>query len=376
MLGLKDWRGDVSLFPSERQTIPEAMHVGLGWDELCEVLAPRALVRERKSSLRYFLPCLLDESRPYTGKTAQRFPPDACGPMRSREHVLQQQATWLVLDLDDCVRAEVAGYLRGLRDERITFLAYTTYSNGAPGKSGYRMRVVVPVDEPLTLARYKAAHRALNGKAFGGRADTTGESLCQQQSVWGCSPDLADGARRGRNDSGVLQVATLPMEAPKTAPVRPSVAGANRSDLPSAQRIERAMAWLVADEGYADWAKVLMALAALRHHLGDEATEYMAQRYHQTAPPDSTRALRCDLPQYDPTAVIQKTPTMPAQAAVGCLLGRARDKAREAVLDGMRGRHSDRERFNRAAVYLAEFHRSTYIALQNDATEGPLDARP
>jgi hypothetical protein len=130
------------------------------------------------------------------------------------------------------------------------------------------------------------------------------------------------------------------------------------------------MAWLVSDDGYAGWAKVLMALAALRHHLGDEATESLALRYHQTSPPESTRALKCDLPQYDPAAVVQKTPTMPAQAAVGCLLARAKDRAREVVLDGMRARHSDIDRFNRAAVYLAEFHRNTYIALQNHVAEG------
>jgi len=187
---LEDWRVDISVFRSEFETIPEVSHKDLSWRELDKVVAGAApVIRAKKAWLPFYVPCLLDKSKPYSGKTAQRFPSGACGPMRSREHVRDMTATMLVMDLDKCGPSEVAGYLRGLRDKGISFLGYTTYSNGAPEKTGYRMRVLVPVDEPLTMERYKAAHDALNDNAFGGRADQSGASLCQQQSVWGCPSD-------------------------------------------------------------------------------------------------------------------------------------------------------------------------------------------
>ena len=372
MSDLEDWRGDVAVFPSEYETTPSAMYSRLSWDELVSVIAHKdgPLVHTSKSQLLFVVPCLLDATKPYTGKTAERFALGAYGPMRSNAHVADMTATWLIFDLDQSDRDEVLRYLRALRDSEVTFLAYTTYSNGAPDKPGFRMRVVIPVDRPMTAAEYKAAHGVLNARSFDGKADKTGERLSQQQSVWGCHPNRRTQAKRCRSDAGVLRIEELLKQAPKPRQqFKRSGASiqSNQSGLPSVQRIEKAMPWLIADDGYGSWSGAMMAFAALRAHVGEEAAGGFAQRYHQTSPPESTRSRLSHLPQYDPAQVIAKTPTMSADAAAGYLLGQAKARAQAALQDWQLGLCQDEALAKDAALYLAAFHPGAYAAMCEDS---------
>lgn len=379
MSDLKGWRGDVSVFPSEFDTVPSAMREGLGWSGVCDQLAPESgpTLRRQKSQLPFVLPCLLDQSVPYSGKTAERFPAGACGPMRSSAHVESMTATWLIYDLDQSERPEVLAYLRGLRDRNVTFLAYTTYSNGAPEKSGYRVRVAIPIDRAVKAAEYKRLHAAVNAWAFGDKADRTGERMSQQQSVWGCHPDRKALASRLRHDAGVLCVAEVPSydANPHPKPVRAATGTvAGQSALPTAQRIEQAMPWLIADDGYGSWSSTMMAFAALRGHLGDAVTQDFAQRYHQTSPPESTRARLSHLPQYDPAQVIGKVPTMTAEAAAGYLLGQAKARAVAVLQTWGLGFDQDPEVLRQAVIYLAAFHRGTYEAIRDSLNSDKTEA--
>lgn len=212
-LPLSDWRGSVTTFAGCRRTRPLGQVDDAEWAGLGSLLAPgKPAIVSDKASCKLFLPCLLKKAL-LVGRTleaAQKAGRPTVGKMRSQAHITP--ASMLVMDIDGLPEADFMAGLANLENDGITYLAYTTFSYGRADKPGIRARLIVPVDDALDADGYRAAWRGLdihywNGRA--GKADPSGERLCQPQGVWCCHPERADKARSWANNGGVASAVAL-----------------------------------------------------------------------------------------------------------------------------------------------------------------------
>jgi hypothetical protein len=204
---LAHWRGDVSMFDGFFETRPFREESNLIWAEYVERIAPSAgpMVCRDKEAVTYFVPCGLKTKR-FVGETLRRAQNEGRpteGVQRSASHVTQTKV--LVIDLDKGGAADFEAAGRRLKAAGVAFLAYTTWSCGAPGK-GVRIRVLIPLSVELGSEGYAAAHASVNAQFFDGKADKSSASLAQQQGVWAIGPDRVRFARRWVVEGGALSL--------------------------------------------------------------------------------------------------------------------------------------------------------------------------
>ena len=168
-LQLSDWRGDITTLNGFTGTRPAGEFLSLTWGEVVNIVCPAtpAIVCEKRDGL-YFLPCQLCEA-PLVGNTldaAIRSGRPTVGKMRSKQHVTQ--ASMLVLDVDGLSEADFDAALKKVRDDGITFLAFTTHSHGSAEKPGVRARIVIPLDRSVTVVEYSSAWYGFDAYYVGG----------------------------------------------------------------------------------------------------------------------------------------------------------------------------------------------------------------
>lgn len=238
--GLGDWRGALTFFKGFTSTQPSETFEGLAWATFRQKICPAVpkLVAEKKDAL-YFLPCLL-RNAPLIGKTLERAEQNSeptVGKMRSKDHVTESNV--LIFDFDGIAASDFNGVRQFLEAERLTYVAYTTYSHGRDDKSGLRLRLCVPIDKPADSDLYVSAWNAAAKLLIVGlqkdtpatsmasvKLDPSGSKLYQQQGAWVSHPDRTSKAQHWEFDAGVLIIDALdlaPQIEQANTPTAPTV---------------------------------------------------------------------------------------------------------------------------------------------------------
>ena len=160
---LEEWSGDLTLYSSAYNPLPGRECPGFTFSEVEQVIAPgnRPRIEEQKKDSLHFTSCLLKKA-PYVGKTrerAEKYGWQPAGKQRSGVHVTD--STMIVLDIDGASETQFAQIQKQLKSNGLSFIAYSSYSNGDPKKPGIRCRLVVPVDRALNKHEYKLAAAGL-----------------------------------------------------------------------------------------------------------------------------------------------------------------------------------------------------------------------
>lgn len=231
-MSLSDWRGSLTTFSGFTGTIAAQELKDVGWPELCgQICPPKPAVLEDKKNGKYFVPCALKEA-PLIGetlKTAQRSGEPTTGKMRSKSHVTE--ASLLVVDVDGLPSSDFNAAREKMKADGISLLIYTTYSYGSEDKPDVRVRLVIPLDRPVTIEEYESASHGFDARYFEGRvgaADPSGAKMYQQQGTWCCHPDRVKQAKSQHHSGGVasadamieLGKAVMAAKAAKTVPAK------------------------------------------------------------------------------------------------------------------------------------------------------------
>lgn len=366
---------ELAIYRNISSTRPDRMVRGLKWPDLMCTLAPVAgpVLCAHKQKLPYFTPGILRDDVPLSGKTLARArdrgEPEV-GAMRSAAHITD--TTFIVFEFDGLKQDQLVTIGSQVIGRERAGLMYTTHSFGRADKPGIRVRLIIPVDLRLDANAYRTAHETMNAVLFSGLADRTGNSLCQQQAMFGVHPERAHLAKCWRHEGAVFGLQEFltqhrePVRQTSSGPkaqqqrITPGIAA---NGLPSLARLEQAVPLLYAGS-YQDWSRGLQAFKALSPYLGADNLRQMAVRFGETSPSDSTRAQAAPTDaRYDHGQVFDSaSPIMPPDAAAGVLLGMAKRRA-VAVVEASRGCHTANAEARAAALYLAAHHRRTWKEL-------------
>jgi hypothetical protein len=366
---------ELAIYRNISSTRPDRMVRGLKWPDLMCTLAPVAgpVLCAHKQKLPYFTPGMLRDDVPLSGKTLararERGEPEV-GAMRSAAHMTD--TTFIVFEFDGLKQDQLVTIGSQVIGRGRAGLMYTTHSFGRADKPGIRVRLILPVDLRLDANAYRIAHEVVNTVFFSGLADRTGNSLCQQQAMFGVHPERAHLAKCWRHEGAVFGLQefltqhgepvrqTSPGPKAQQQTITPGIAA---NGLPSLARLEQAVPLLYAGS-YQDWSRGLQAFKALSPYLGADNLRQMAVRFGETSPSDSTRAQAAPTDaRYNPGQVFDSaSPIMPPEAAAGVLLGMAKQRA-VAVVEASRGCRTATAESRAAALYLAAHHRRTWNEL-------------
>lgn len=210
---LSNWRGSVTTFAGFTGTLPVQELETVAWPEISKLLAPNdPIILADKKAGQYAVPSILksDEFVGNTREAAIRNGQPTVGKMRSKSHV--KEASYVMMDLDGLSEAELYAGLELVKNDGLTYLAFTTYSHGSAEKLGMRVRIILLLDRPVNVQEYTQAWHSLDQRYFNGKAgaaDASGANMYQQQGTWCCHPDRVDQAQVWRNDAGIASADIL-----------------------------------------------------------------------------------------------------------------------------------------------------------------------
>lgn len=343
----------VTIFPSSRETLPCAEHVGLDWDGVVSVYAGTLIVTKDKNRVPYTMPCPLKDA-PFVGKTAEREAKlgKTIGKQRAAAHATK--ARLLVFDFDGLKRAQMQDVIVALRGLMCLCLVYSSYSHGNPEKPGARFRVVIGLDRLVDVPEYAAIWTALNEQIFGSLADPSSRHMYQQQGKWASNPVWSDRAFKLVSQGEPLVCdrwhttkTAKKTPAPKATPYPPV----------GISKISNALRWINANDS-STWYQVGMALKALEPVLGTEALgNWLA--FSESADEDNKKNNH-DF-RYNPEIMWGSfNPSMPMEAAQGKIFALARNGAAAAVHKSIKTGELDNN--GRDAVAYLEARHPRYLS--------------
>lgn len=343
----------VTVFPSSRETLPCAEHVGLDWDGVVSVYAGKLIVTKDKTHVPYTMPCPLRDA-PFVGKTAERLGKlgQTIGKQRSAAHATKSRL--LVFDFDGLLGAMAKQVLKAVRDLKCQYLVYSSYSHGSPEKPGARFRVVIGLDRLVDVPEYIAIWTALNEQVFGGLADPSSRHMYQQQGKWASDPVRSDKAFRfvGQGEPLVCDrwhttKTTKKTPAPRATPYPPV----------GISKISTALRWIEANDS-TTWYQVGMALKALEPVLGsDSLSNWVA---FSDSADEGSKKNNTDS-RYNPEIMWESfNPSMPMEAAQGKIFALARNGAAAAVNKSIKTGELDNN--GRDAVAYLEARHPRYLS--------------
>lgn len=352
-LHLSGWRGSLTIFDGQLTTRPSAEIVDAPW---AVVVANGAggegpAIVAVKQRAPHFLPCGLRVA-PFVGKTLEaavtRGEPIE-GKQRSASHVTS--ASMLIVDLDSIAADQLARIEARLVDSGLTYLLFSTHSNGRADKPGLRVRLTLPVDAALNSSDYGLAARGLNDLLCEGLADPAGFSLALQQGIWATAAERAEKAFRRMNTAGVCSAAALIAAAPASPEHPDSGQGVRPSALTSVTvgRVREALRWWRASE-YKAWIDAGLLVKAVLGDAGFPVWLAWSETAGQDAQEHNDGA-------YEPARVwAGLSPNLAPEVAAATLFARARDRAlavaREAGVSGDWGAAA-----RAGLIYLKTHHR-------------------
>lgn len=354
LVPLSGWAGGVTTFNGFYDTRPASELVGAPWWLVLANIAPGdvpALVPEKERA-PYFVPTVLKDAPLVNGTRAkaEKLALPLVGKQRSAAHVVE--ATMVVFDLDGIGAEQLASIESRLTEHGVTYLLYSTHSNGRADKPGIRCRGVIPVDRRLGPGEYKLTAAGLNAAVLDGLADESGFALHQQQGVWATARERAHLAFRHTHKSGIASAAALVAAAPQ-----PKIRQGNFSPRVGAVRFDRdrvanALQWIDPNT-YGNWVNVAIWLKAA---YGDAAfSDWLAW---SEGAGETSKASNDG--RYAPERVWgELEPRVTADQGAAALFARARDEslaaAQAASGAGVWGRQG-----RAALAYLRGFHKRLY----------------
>jgi hypothetical protein len=210
---LDDWQGSLTTFEGFTGTTPDIELANVSWSEISSLLAPdKPAILDDKKQGQYFVPCILkaDELVGNTREAAIKNGQSTIGKMRSKSHVTE--ASFLTIDVDGLSKEELNAGFKKLIKDGITFLTFTTHSQGSAEKPGMRVRVITLLDRPVTVDEYSATWHGFDKQYFNGKAgeaDASGANMYQQQGTWCSHPDRVAAAKAVIKNAGVASAGAL-----------------------------------------------------------------------------------------------------------------------------------------------------------------------
>lgn len=349
-----EWAGGMTLFNGFYATRPASELVGAPWCVVIANIAPGdapALVSE-KDRAPYFVPTVLKEAPLVNGtrSKAKSLGLPLVGKQRSAAHVVE--AAMMVFDLDGIDPEQLVDIENRLTEQGLTYLLYSTHSNGRADKPGIRCRGVIPVDRALGPREYKLAAAGLNAAVLDGLTDESGFALHQQQGVWATAPERAHRAFRHTHKAGIASAAALMAVAPQPKIRQGDFlprAGVVRFD---GDRVASALQWIDPNT-YVNWVNVAIWLKAA---YGDAA--FPAWLAWGDGAGETSKASNDG--RYAPERVWgELEPRVTADQGAAALFARARDEslaaAQAAGGAGVWGRQG-----REALAYLRGYHKRLY----------------
>ena len=354
VVALSDWTGSLTTFSGFYDTCPASELVGAPWGVVLANIAPvdaPALVPEKERA-PYFVPSALKDAPLVNGTRAkaEKLGLPLVGKQRSAAHVTE--AHMIVFDLDGVEHEQLVSIESRLTEHGVTYLLYSTHSNGRAGKPGIRCRGVVPLDRALGPREYKLAAAGLNAAILDGLADESGFALHQQQGVWATAPERAHRAFRHTHKAGIASAAAMMAAAP-TPKTRQCdflpFAGVVRFD---GDRVANALQWIDPNT-YGNWVNVAIWLKAAYGNTALQAWLDWSEGADETSKASNDG-------RYAPERVWgELEPRLTADQGVAALFARARDEslaaAQAASGAGVWGRQG-----RAALAYLRAFHKRLY----------------
>lgn len=352
---LSEWFGDLTMLNGFYDTRPAAELMGAPWGVVLANIAPGDAPAQlpEKERAPYFVPSAFKDAPLVNGTRAkaEKLGLPLVGKQRSAAHVTEAQM--IVFDLDGIEHEQLVGIESRLTEHGVTYLLYSTHSNGRADKPGIRCRGVIPVDKGLGPREYKLAAAGLNAAVLDGLADESGFALHQQQGVWATARERAHLAFRRTHKAGVASAAALMAAAPQPRLINRNSflprTGAGRFDQ---DRVASALQW-IAPNTYANWVNVAIWLKAA---YGDEALPIWSA-WAEGA--EETAKERND-GRYAPERVWgELEPRVTADQGAAALFARARDEALAAAQAASRVGVWGRQGCA-ALAYLRGFHKRLY----------------
>jgi len=358
--------GSISLFNGFYETRPFLMRVDISFAELVSLVAPeKPVVKPVKEYVKAFV-CSELADAPLIGETlikAKREGEPTIGKQRSASHVVS--GSWIKFDLDGITQDELKDVKSKLNDKNLGYALYTTHSHGS--KPNIRARVLLFLDKSLKPKDYQSATLAAAKWLLGKSLDKSDANLSQQQAVYCAHPERVQLSRRTAHLEGFcIDTDEILKDAPKQKTL-----SYNRKLLSTGvllesekERIRNALTWLDPD-AYDSWVKVCACLKALEAKLGSEALEIWIRFSNQAG---EVNKQKNEMQQYDPEIMFDRmSPTMAPEAAIGTILGMAKEEVLNALYkaeiksteDKLFGEQLD------AARYLNNYHYEAYIQFQN-----------
>lgn len=349
---LADWRGDVTMFAGQLHTTPAYEERGITAAALAGLICPKEpFMTSDKSRAPYALPSDL-KTAPLVSKTLVRaiaagLP--TVGTMRSASHVID--GAWLKLDLDGVSKDETRNLITRLDDEKLGYLLYSTHSHGFKPRN--RLRLVLFLDRALPAAEYKRASHGAAVWLLGESLDSSEGGLHQLAGAYMRHPDrkaktfrLVDISGERCCVSADALLALVP-EAAKSNAYSPTPAPAIFKG-----KIGDALRWIDPNDTHT-WVQVGMALKAIEGELGADALGHWLS-FSESAG-DAAKTNNND-DRYNPLTMWDSfSPSMPADAAMGRILGLGRDGAGVALTKSLASEELD-NRGREAVVYLEQRH--------------------
>ena len=182
------WKGEIALFNTYKEPIPFKEVKDAKWQDIVKIIRPeKPQIIEDKTKGQTFLPYALH------------------GKARLKENA--SDTNLLTIDIDSGSEAEFLEALSKMRSDCLTYIAFTTHSNGL--KSGARVRVSTPLSRAVSVEEYELLSKAVNTKYFGGHADSSGSKVYQMQSTWCSHPDRLSLAQSWENLADLINVDDL-----------------------------------------------------------------------------------------------------------------------------------------------------------------------
>ncbi|MDP3818296.1 MAG: DUF5906 domain-containing protein [Methylotenera sp.] len=213
VMPLSEWRGSATTFAGFIGTTPVTELENLAWPELSCLLAPnKPKILADKKQGQYVVPCMLKTAE-FVGNTREaafQKGQSTIGKMRSKSHVTV--ARFLIMDIDGLSEDNLNAGFDKLKQDGITYLAYTTHSHGSEEKLGMRVRIVLLLNRPMNVEEYTQAWHGVDKRYFNGKAgefDASGANMYQQQGTWCAHTDRANQAQIWRNDDGIATTDAL-----------------------------------------------------------------------------------------------------------------------------------------------------------------------
>jgi len=333
-VGVNEITVSATLFNGAFNTLPSKELNEVPFAEFLEHVVPELpqLVRD-KSKATYFVGCVLREAE-LIGKTREKAIKDGrstIGKQRSSNHVTAGKV--VKLDLDGITEQELKALLAKLKALGLAYALYTTFSHA--DKPNIRARLLMVLDRDLPQQESKAAVLALSKELLGESLDESEALLSQQASIYCAYPDRAHLARRrvqleGRCISADYLLSLVPASTLK-AYTQPSIA--THQVIPiDLNKLGDAFKWLDPN-GYNEWMKVGHCLKALEPSLDAIEADLAFKLWiiFSEEASDEKKA-RNEQSQYDPMVIFdQFKPSMPADAAMGTLMGIAKKRSLEVA---------------------------------------------